>query len=314
MRVGRAVAGAAAGACLLAPPAGAHVHTGALAVGYRISVDRAPPGVSASVAASDRALTVTALDGHVVVVRGYAGELFLRLDPEGVDVNPASPTARATGLLHETPATGWFEGPARRSATWHDARLAGGSDRRWTVPILLDGVPATIGGRIRPLAAPSPALPLALGLPFVALAAVLARRRPEQRRRAATATAAVAAAATIAGAAGFMLDDAATASKWMLGGNETVLALAGLLALAFGHARTRPAVAGALGLLALFAGLAEAALFTKAIALSVLPDDVARAAAALAIGAGLAAVVLAVSLLGPELASSSPPRSSRRAT
>ncbi|HET8605889.1 MAG TPA: hypothetical protein VFL66_02560 [Gaiellaceae bacterium] len=52
---------------------------------------------SVRVLPSDRALALSVRPGHSVVVLGYLGEPFLRVDRRGVAVNAASPTAVLPG-------------------------------------------------------------------------------------------------------------------------------------------------------------------------------------------------------------------------
>ena len=56
--------------------------------------------LAVSVYQSDLGLHLSVRRGHSVLVLGYLGEQFLRIDPAGVAVNAASPTAAASGLLH----------------------------------------------------------------------------------------------------------------------------------------------------------------------------------------------------------------------
>ena len=114
--------GAVALAALVLPgPAAAHIRTGTIAVDYRVTIDRAPPGVSARVFPGDRSLRLAVVPGHTVTVRGYLGEPFLRIGPSGVTVDRASPTAAAA----KARASG-------RSVVWHDARVRGTRPGRTT--------------------------------------------------------------------------------------------------------------------------------------------------------------------------------------
>jgi hypothetical protein len=85
---------AAAAALALPASAGAHLRSGTVAVGLRATVSTLPPlvrsALSIRVLAGDRALSLRLRPGHTVVVRGYLGEPFLRLDARGVAANPAS--------------------------------------------------------------------------------------------------------------------------------------------------------------------------------------------------------------------------------
>ena len=96
------------GVSALAAPttASAHLRTGVVAVDYRASVfpPRAPlrRALAARVYKSDQALGLSVRPGHMVLVLGYTGEPFLRINGAGVAVNASSPTAAAAGLLKQS--------------------------------------------------------------------------------------------------------------------------------------------------------------------------------------------------------------------
>jgi hypothetical protein len=159
------------GVVALAAPtaASAHIRTGVAAVDYRASVFplRAPLLTAATVriAESDQALGVTVRSGHAVVVLGYTGEPFVRINGAGVAVNGASPTAAATGLLKGLPRSagvgpGWHFRSSRRSVVWHDTRVRGLPSsvqrRTWVVPIVVDGRRVRLEGEVWRVPAPSP--------------------------------------------------------------------------------------------------------------------------------------------------------------
>src|SRR5439155_9066428 len=134
-----------------APPgAQAHVRSGVVAVSYRATVVTRPPAISATVDRSDLALRIGVPAGHAVVVGGYLGEPFARIDARGVAVNAASPTAAATGLAKR--GHGWRRVSRGRTLTWHDARVRGlpaGVDHgNWAVPVTVDGRRSRLTGLI----------------------------------------------------------------------------------------------------------------------------------------------------------------------
>jgi len=283
-------------AALLVPaPAGAHVRTGSVAVTYRVGVEHVPRFVSASVYPGDRALRVTAAPGHTVVVLGYLGEPFLRIDPRGVTVIRASPTAQSARLKLRS---------SGRSVIWHDARLGdlGPNVRRgrWTIGLVVDGRPTRLSGTIERVPVPSSWPWIALGVPFVA-AAVVALRRRRAIEPAALVLGALIGAAIAATAAGFAFDANASEGRWVEAGNEVVFAAVALVVLARGRAETRALAAGALGLLGLAVGATKIPVFTHGVVLSLLPADVARAAVAVMLWSSAAAATVGAAVFARTL-------------
>jgi hypothetical protein len=88
---------AAAVALALAPEAGAHLRTGLPAVDDAVRVPWPTRSVALSVAVhrADARIRLGVGLGHRVVVLGYVGEPFLRLDGRGAWVSARSPTAAA---------------------------------------------------------------------------------------------------------------------------------------------------------------------------------------------------------------------------
>lgn len=287
---------------LMAPAAAsAHVRTGIVAVDYRASVFPLPPVLQAALAArvyrGDQALGITVHTGHTVVVFGYAGEPFLRVTPAGVAVNASSPTAAATGLLRALSsartARGWHPVSRGRGAVWHDARVRGLPpglrQRRWAVPLAVDGRRSLLEGEISRVAAPAPWPWLGLGVPFVVAATLLLLRKRSLLRSAALVFGLVAATGTVATAAAFALAPSASVGKWIEGANELVFAVVGMTVLVRGSADARAIAGGALGLLGLWAGLSKMPVFLHGIVLSALSGPSSRALVALTVSASVAA-------------------------
>jgi len=241
-----------------AATAEAHVRSGTVAVDFRAHVDAAPAGVGVRIDPSDRALRLIAPRAARVVVLGSQGEPVRRLAP-GV------------------------------SATFHDARLRppapGIERRRWTVPLVVGRRSVALTGSVERVDAP-PAWPW---LPLVAplLAAAL-------WDRALVALGALAAAATLATATVFALDDAASTGTLIESADEAAFTLVALAFLVRGRGMVRAAAVGALGTLAIFAGLTKATALTRGVVLAAVPDTAARALVVLALAAGTAAMVSAV--------------------
>jgi hypothetical protein len=278
-------------AALAAPAtASAHIRTGSVAVDYRVRVFPTRLPLTAHVYLGDRAIRLSVRPGHSVTVLGYGGEPFLRIDGSGVTVLN-SPTAAALGL--EPRHTGG------RSFLWHDSRVRGlpsGIDRgRWTIPLLVDGRRARLAGQLLRIDAPSLLPWLALGVPFVAVAAFTLVRRATLERSA-VAFGVLAGTATLVTAAAFAFASNASEGRWVEAGNEAVFALAGLAVAARGSRDARVIAAGALGLLALAAASTKLPVFLHGVVLSALPATPARAAVALTIWIGAAATALGLVL------------------
>jgi hypothetical protein len=291
-------------AALVVPAtAGAHVRSARTAVDYRADVSTAPPGITARVYPADLALGLTVAPGHRAVVLGYVGEPAIRVGDAGVEVNQSSPTAAGTGLVKRqaVPAAGaprWELISSRPRVVWHDARVRGipprVTRRHWTVPLLVDGERASIGGELIRVERPSTLPWFALGaISAIVVAFVLARRRP-LLRAATTVLGLVAAAATVVTAADFAFASSANEGAWVEGANELVFVLVGLAFVIWGSSDTRALAGGALGLLALAVGLSKLPALLHGIVLSALPGQLSRTAVAVAICAGGAAVVLGV--------------------
>jgi hypothetical protein len=298
---------ATASAAVLAAPniAQAHLRGGTVAVDYGANVIRPRPSRTApltvGVYQSDRALHLGVRHGHVVVVIGYLGESFLRVDAAGLAVNRASPTAAVAGLLAKGEAVGgdvprWRLVPRRSSVVWHDPRLQRPLPRSsrvsWSIPILVDGRRERISGEIWRRAAPAlwPWL-LVLGL-FVALAAVLGVRKDVQRlRTGCILMGATAAAGGMVATAGLVLSSYALPGIRIAGADGVVVAAVGFGVLAWGPREARVPAGVGLGLAGLAVGSLESAVFLHAGVLSALPAMPTRVGVALAIAAGVACLI-----------------------
>ncbi|MGH2934285.1 MAG: hypothetical protein ACRDL2_07190 [Gaiellaceae bacterium] len=275
---------------LVAPSsAGAHLRTGTVAVDHRASISSPPEAAfSAGVYLSDLALHIRVRSGHTVVVLGYLGEPFVRVDAAGVWVNAASPTAPAAGLLEKgAHGAGWLLTRGRDSLVWHDVRVQGA---HWRVPLVVDGRRTALTGKAWRV--PRPALwrwLLAVALATM-LAAAAVRRAEESRLRAiAVALGTASAVAAIAAAAGFALGAYASPGTWIAGIDEALLALAASALVAWGPAGARAAAGAGLGVLGLSVGLSRGAIFLHAIVLSALPGPATRALVAVAVASGAVA-------------------------
>lgn len=282
------------------PTAAAHLRTGTVAVGYGASVTSpASTAFSVGVYQSDRALHLSVSRGHTVVVLGYLGEAFLRIDPAGVWVNTSSPTTSAAGLLpKDAPASGWRLERGRASVVWHDGRVQQlpphAQRAHWRVPIVVDGRRSSIAGEVWRV--PPPAL-----WPWVLVAlSVLASVLPfcfagGQRRlqMLSVCSGLVSIGSALVAAAGLALSVYASPGTWIAAVDETIFGLAGAAGARWGPPTFRAAAGGGMGLLGLAVGLSWGAVFIHPVVLSVVPGTVTRALIAVAVGAGLAAAATA---------------------
>jgi hypothetical protein len=248
------------------------------------------------------------------VVLGYADEPFLRFSDAGVAVNRRSPTARVAGVVPAGDPVGAAAGPPAWSPlttahayAWHDHRLrpapggaaAAASTRAWSVPVVVDGRLTAVSGSVR--SAPPPALwpwLLPLGVAAAGVGLLLAGRR------AAAASAAIPALAVCALASGLtsfvgrsLTDEGGPAGRWPGTAAAVALGVVLLAAIAARWSGRRPAaiVAGVIGA---SEGLAMLGAFRHGLVLSALPAELARTFAALALLAGVGAVVVAIAAAG----------------
>jgi hypothetical protein len=289
-----ATAGAAAAFAVLFLPQAASAHSAAptIALDVRLHVD-SRPGVRAQVIDGNRRLRLVVDPHRSVSVRGLLGEPFIRFDRGGVSVNRSSPTTAADRIVGGG-GSGWTRVTSGHSFTWHDHRLApprglaAGATAPFSLPIFLDGSPATIEGRFTAVARP-PWWPwlagAALALPVIALAAA---RAPRRRARLAWVAAVVAAAGALAATIGFATGVTfARASLWV----EAAVA-AGLLAVAVaGLARRswRTWTASLVGAAAVVICLRDLPVFWHGVVISSLSPALTRVAVFAAIAGGLAA-------------------------
>jgi hypothetical protein len=289
----------AALAALAAPAtAAAHPRAPAIALDDRATVDRTPaPGVRASIVDGDRKLRLVVAAGVRVVVLGYLGEPMLRLSADEVAASGRSPTALANSLVQSSRA-GWLRVGGGPSFAWHDHRLAprlpsGLSRARWSIPLLVNGRRVSLSGELVRTAKPALWPWVVLGAALVAAGVAVARvRRLELSVAGGTAIAALAGAAGLTSLAGFSLAAAGVVRSRVELAAAVALAAAAVAGLVLGG-RRRLAVAGAIGALALVEGLGRLGVFVHGVVVSELPPAAARAAATVAIGGGLAALLIA---------------------
>jgi hypothetical protein len=287
-----------------------HTAVPVVALDYRNHVVAASQaaGLRASLDDAGRKLRLTVEAGRRVLVLGYEGEPFLRFDRAGVEANVDSATAH--GLRLATSRNGQFMDrwqPLTRahSYAWADARvwvpasaLHGEKAVDWSVPVLVDGQPAKIRGRLTRVAKP-PLWPwILVGIVPLGTAAAVTRRR-RRLWAGATGLAAVAGATTLANLGGFATGGLSiSADRWALLAVEAALTVVAIGVL--GRPRARLIAVAALAAFAVLQALSESAVFRHGFVVSGLPAEIVRAAAALALGAGLGAAGLVFLVPTPE--------------
>lgn len=186
------------GVLMWSSPAGAHGTNAPPASNIRTTVSSIIPsavgvtaGVAAGIAANGDAIEIRATGRATVIVFGYRGEPYLRVDRRGAFENRSSPAVAqnrnrdlpdTVGRARPVPPPRWVQVSDDPVARWHDHRAhwMGGTDRRaigdrgrehvierWAIPIRVDDAPAVIRGTLLWQPPPSP-------WPWIALAGLLA--------------------------------------------------------------------------------------------------------------------------------------------
>jgi hypothetical protein len=160
------------------------------------------------------------------------------------------------------------------------------------VPILVDGRAARLEGELVRVPAPArwPWALMVLLLASVLVVLAVARRRA--LRTVSLVVASVASVAAVVTAVSFALDTYASPGTWIAGLDEVFFVIVGAGVLAWGSQAAQIPAAIGLGLVSAAVGISKGAVFLHPLVLSVLPDGIARAFVALAIGGGVAAAVL----------------------
>ncbi len=302
-----------------ASPALAHAGSGVEATNHRPELRGLEPAVDGVRVRLVDDGTRIELDagGHDVVVLGYEGEPYLRVDDRGVFENRRSPAVYLNRSLNgDTPppeadataAPDWVRVDDGVVARWHDhalhvppgQRAGGRAVTDWERPLEVDGAPVALRGRIVTVPAPS-ALPWLAVAMALAVAVVLAARAAW--RVAVVAALAVLVAAESARLYGLVLG----APTWLVSRTEVVVDAGTMSIIGSGLAvacivlvaRRRPleaaaaaAVAG--GVLAFTGGLQELDDLRASQLGSALPDGVARAVVAIVLGVGIGVAVSGV--------------------
>jgi hypothetical protein len=196
----RVLAVAAVAGVVLAPAAGADPPK---PTDYRSVIDRVSPSTDAvdvDVVGGDSFLRVDVGRGHEVVVEGYQGEPYVRIQADGeVDRNTRSPATyvneNRTGTNVDLPDDAdpeadprWERVAGGGSYAWHDHRIhwmnpgqpdveRGGVVQQWTVGLTVDGRQTEVEGRLLWVDPVSPWPWVTLGLAVAAALVVVGGRR-----------------------------------------------------------------------------------------------------------------------------------------
>lgn len=294
-----------------------------------VGTDPAVPGLTVRVVEAGARLELANHTGRTVRVLGYQGEPYLEIRPDGVYENVRSPATYLNRTLDgDTPLPPtvnlgllpqWRRTGNEPVARWHDRRIRwtderppeavrADPDRRhrvrdWTVPLRHGDAAVHIRGTLDWLPPPHPVrwwLAALVGALAVAVLGLVAPTGPRGRAAGAALAglcAAAGAAALAHAGARAVADGGGTVTGVLSGllGTHLWTTVSGLAALAAGaYALTRrPATDFALALagaaVAVFAGVVDAAVFSRAVPAVPWPGDLARVlvAGVTAIGAGV---------------------------
>jgi hypothetical protein len=277
-----------------------------------IAPTKAP--IEARTVDGDQALLLQVAPGHELIVLGVIREPFLRFEDGRVDVNTQTPTAQiervTTGAsklsFDPESAPAWKRVATGFSYRWHEHRLhvlAGlgghGDERRlgrWTIPLVLDGRPATIQGGLWFVPAPNVWLWLAVSVLIVGGGLATLRLRS---------TSLLGSATTVLGTATLIAIVIARGGRAFYGRPYPTTfgyaSFAAGLALAFGafasfwrRPTAKPLVAVAVGLVGLVEGIGWLPMLYHGVVLAAIPATVERACVVVVLGAGLATILLTV--------------------
>ena len=311
------VAFAAAG--LFAGRASAHAGlTAPAATSYLAKISTMPRGLEAKVVDGDQRLWLRVSPGVVAVVLGLRGEPYLRFSSRGVEVNTKSATyylnrARPVivplGVTRGTPPV-WKRLTSGRSTSWHEDRLhalalathpPGNSLLGpWLVPVLVNGRRTAVTGELWHAARPSLLWLWPLLLVLACVPALLRLRDAGLEDVATVGLAVLALASATAARLGRELYGRPTVSTWQLviAGGSCVVAVA-LLVLVL-RRDWRSVAAAAIGILAVYQGLALLGVLRNGFVLAAIPAWGERASAITSLASG--AAVLVVVILTPSRA------------
>lgn len=287
-----------------AAPAGAETPAGDTE-SFVTGVEPPSSAFTIRVLGGDETLRIDVVPGHEVVVLGYAGEPYLRIDPNGeVFENQRSPavTANADRYSSSAPAAdadpeaepAWTPVGTGGSHEWHDHRMhwmaesvpapGGPGDLvfAWTVALAVDGAPVAVTGELRRGPATTPWPYAVVGAAAVVATVLLGRRRP-------VATVVLAAGVVTIVAVGLTIAQRMALECWTCGRvvdlAPVVVATVASVTMVVVRSEARRVIAAATALVALTGWLlVHVPVLTEAVVVSALPATIVRGAVAVAIG------------------------------
>jgi hypothetical protein len=309
-RASAALALALVAAGLLPGRASAHAGTVApAATSYLARIDSAPAGIEAKVVDGDQRLWLSVPPSRTVVVLGFLGEPYLRFSRAGIEVNTHSqayylnrprPLNPPAGLGAHTPPA-WRRVSTAHSTSWHEDRLhalalaahASGNVTlgRWVVPLVVDGRRTQIAGTLRQAARPSLLWFWPLVLAVALVPALVRLREARLEAQAGWTLAALSLAAATAGRLGRELYGRPTVSSGQLALVALTCAVAAALAALYLRREWRVLAGVAIGVAALYQGIALWATLRNGFVLAVLPAWAERTAAIVSLSSGIALLV-----------------------
>jgi hypothetical protein len=317
----------------VAPPASAHVKTGALSTDFEARVTGfrpAAPGLEARTLSGDQRLELRAPPTLTVIVLGFLGEPFLRFSPAGVDANLSSPTATSTRVIGASEAVTaarveWRHIKSGHTFAWHENRLRPMQRVRnpgpraravaaWSIPLVVDGRRTELAGTEWYASRPA-AWPWLLASALLVAGAVFATRRMSRRmqRRVAFALLPLTLGAFLAAWFGTLLAGRVSPLTVTFA-VAFALATALFLVIAVTAADGAPqlAVMGLIGALSTTFAVPEVAVFQHGFVLAALPGLAERLAVAIALVGGLMTSVVCAPAAADVLGISLAPRATQR--
>jgi hypothetical protein len=318
-RVALALATALFAAALLPATASAHVgRTPPAATDYLARISSLPPGLEARIVDGDRAIWMRAKPSQTVIVTGLRGEPYLRFSSAGVAVNTRSatwfldrvlPQAVPRGITPTTPPE-WKTLTSRHWWTWPDGRLhtpalsahpSGNAYLgRWVVPLVVDGRGTAIRGGLWQSAPASLLWFWPLLVVVACIPALLKLREARLEAQVGAVLAGVALVAATVARLGRELYGRPTVSGWQLVLVGLTCLVTVTLAALYSHRVWRPIGAILIGIVAAAQGLELVSTLRDGWVLAAVPAWLERSATGLALAAGVALVVVSLSLGIPD--------------